>query len=65
MNNAEYMKLLKAQREKAKLKEAEVIEALKIEDPAEDTADDNEEVTEDAVTDGEVGTNEQDQKPEG
>lgn len=37
MNNAEYLKLMKAQREKAKLKEAEVIEALKIEEtPAPD-----------------------------
>ena len=36
MNNAEYMRLLKAQRERAKMKESEVVEALKIEEPAED-----------------------------
>lgn len=30
MNNAEYMRLLKAQRERAKMKESEVVEALKI-----------------------------------
>lgn len=32
MNNAEYIKLMKAQRERAKLKEAEVIEKLAIDE---------------------------------
>ena len=36
MNNAEYMRLLKAQRERAKMKESEVVEALKIEEQAEE-----------------------------
>lgn len=32
MNNAEHMRLLRKQRERAKMKEAEIVKALKLED---------------------------------
>ena len=67
MNNAEYLRLMKKQRELAKLKESEVIEALKIEEPAADPepAEEIEEVEPDVITDGEGGADEQDESSEG
>lgn len=56
MNNAEYIRLMKKQREREKMKEAEVLEQLKIEDQAEDI----QEVEADVVTDSENGDNEPD-----
>ena len=61
MTNEEHIKLLKAQRERAKLKEQEVIEALKInEEPAADPepAEEVKEVEPDVIADGEVGADE-------
>lgn len=64
MNNAEYIRLMKKQRERAKMKEAEVVEQLKIEDPEPETepdqAEDIQEVEADVITDSENGDNEQD-----
>ena len=64
MNNAEYIRLMKKQREREKMKEAEVVEQLKIEDPEPETdpdqAEDIQEVEADVITDSENGDNEQD-----
>lgn len=62
MNNAEYIRLMKKQRERAKMKETEVIEQLKVEDPEPETepdqAEDIQEVEADVITDRENGDNE-------
>lgn len=64
MNNAEYIRLMKKQRERAKMKEAEVVEQLKVEDPEPETepdqAGDIQEVEVDVITDRENGDNESD-----
>lgn len=64
MNNAEYIRLMKKQREREKMKEGEVVEQLKIEDPEPETepdqAEDMQEVEADVITDSENGDNEQD-----
>ena len=60
MNNAEYIRLMKKQREREKMKEAEVVEQLKIEDPEPDQAEDIQEVEADVITDSENGDNESD-----
>lgn len=64
MNNAEYIRLMKKQREREKMKEAEIVEQLKIEDPEPETesdqAEDIQEVEADVITDSENGNNEPD-----
>lgn len=64
MNNAEYIRLMKIQRERAKIKETEVVEQLKVEDPEPETesdqAEDIQEVEADVITDSKNGDNEQD-----
>lgn len=64
MNNAEYIRLMKKQREREKMKEVEVVEQLKIEDTEPETepdqAEDIQEVEADVITDRENGDNEPD-----
>lgn len=64
MNNAEYIRLMKKQRERAKMHAAEVVEQLKVEDPTpeieSDQAEDIQEVEADVITDRENGDNESD-----
>lgn len=63
MNNAEYIRLMKKQRELAKLKEAEITEALKLdtdnkEETPEELPEDTQEGTDNGTeSDGENGDN--------
>ena len=66
MNNAEHMRLLRKQRERAKMREAEIVEALKLQDIGK-MAPKPEEVKDESISirDGEIRDSEQDQSDAG
>ena len=66
MNNAEHMRLLRKQRERAKMKQAEIVEKLKLEDKGK-LAPKPEEVKNESISirDGENGDSKQDQSHAG
>lgn len=67
MNNAEHMRLLRKQRERAKMKQAEIVEKLKLEDKGK-LAPKSEEVIKDesiSIGNGENGDSKQDQRDAG
>lgn len=67
MNNAEHMRLLRKQRERAKMKQAEIVEKLKLENKGKLAPKPDEEVKNESISirDGENGDSKQDQSHAG
>lgn len=67
MNNAEHMRLLRKQRERAKMKQAEIVEKLKLEDKGKLAAKPEEVIKDESISigNGENGDSKQDQRDAG